>query len=238
MNGSRRPLPTRPRAWSGGADAAARRGSRRSVIRLTSLDTAERFFVEQGTFALAGRRFRDETAPALAAHQFRTKADLVRAIARRFTGETEDSRVALIAGMDENAGIRDWLGCLVHPWTERFAQGTTYFARLCAQVMADPALRAVVTEEAIRSPTLRLTREALDQCLPIMPAGVAAQRDEIVQQLIVRTCAEREAAVAAGVPTVWASWQDLETGLVDALAGIWTAPSTTTAPPNELGERT
>lgn len=239
MNGSRRPKPSAPPVWPGGsAGTSAPRGGHRSVIRVTSLESAERFFVEHGTSALAGRRFQDGPSRALTAHRFSTDADLVRAVTRRFTVDVESARAALIAELDDTAGIRDWISCLVHPWIDHLAQqGTTYFARFCAQVMTDSTLRAAVTEEAILSPTLGQTREALAHCLPAMSREVAAQRGEVVQQLIIRMCAEREGALAAGVPTVWPSWQGLADGLIDALVGIWTAPCTTTSHAAELGKQ-
>jgi hypothetical protein len=236
VNGSRRPKSTAPQA--GSASGPSLRSGRCPVIRVTSLDTAERFFVEHGTSTLAGRRFRDGPSPALTPHRFSTDADLARAVTRRFTVDVEAARAALIADLDDTAGIRDWIGCLVHPWIDHLAQQeTTYFARFCAQVMTDSTLRAAVTEEAVLSPTLRHTREALARCLPAMSDEVAVLRGEVVQQLIIRMCAEREGALAAGLPTVWPTWRGLADGLVDALTGIWTAPCTTASHAAEPGKR-
>jgi hypothetical protein len=236
MYGSRRPKSSAPPA--GSVSGSALRSGRRPVIRVTSLETAERFFVEHGTSALAGRRFQGGPSPALAVHRFSTDADLVRAVTRRFTVDVECARAALISELDETAGVREWISCLVHPWIDHLAeQRTTYFARFCAQVMTDSTLRAAVTEEAVLSPTLQQTREALARCLPAMSDEVAVHRGEIVQQLIIRMCAEREGALAAGVPTVWRSWQGLAEGLIDALTGIWTAPCTTTSHAAELGKQ-
>ncbi|KAA9159586.1 TetR/AcrR family transcriptional regulator [Amycolatopsis acidicola] len=210
---------------------------RRRAGRVLVLDTAERMFAEQGVFASTSRQIGEAAGqgnPAVAGYHFGTKADLVRAITRRFTVDVERSRAAMLTRLDDSAGIREWLGCLIHPWTDHFAtQGTTYFARLCAQAMTDAKLKAVITEEACLSPSLRRTREALTRCLPAMPADVAAARDEVVQQVIVQMCAERERAVAAGERTERSSWRALAGGLIDALAGIWTAPCTT-APPVKL----
>jgi hypothetical protein len=230
VNDRRRPAPSTP---AGGPPSAARRVRCRPAVRPASLDAAERHLAERGV-----SRF-PEVSLGPSVHQFRTKADLLRAITHRFTAEVECSRAASIARLDPAAGIRDWLGCLVEPWIDHFArQGTTYFARVCAQAMTDATLRAVVFEEAGFSPSLRRTLAALGTCLPAVPDAVLAQRGEIVSQLIVRLCAEREGAVAAGAPTVWPTWHDLGTGLVDALAGIWTAPCTTGGRPAEQGRRT
>jgi hypothetical protein len=194
-----------------------------------NLDAAGRLFAEQG--ARSGRRFTEPTGPCgttLTSRQFGTTVDLVRAITHQFTADVERARAGLIAELDEAAGLRDWLRCLVFPWTDHFdRQGTPYFSRMCAQALPDPRLRAVVTEEALASPTFQHTWSALKHCLPPMPATIAGQRAEIAQQVIVRMCAERETALATGTPTMWSSWRGLSNGLVDALASIWTAPCTT-----------
>ncbi|WP_133901282.1 TetR/AcrR family transcriptional regulator [Actinophytocola oryzae] len=207
-----------------------RRAKGRPVPRVSNLDTAERLFVQQGATALSNRRFGsvlDVADGTVSGHHFETKADLVRAITRRFTVGVESTRAGLLAQMDSSAGIRDWLGCLLHPWTDHFAQrSTTYFARVCAQAMADPTLRAVIFEEARQSPTLRATCDALDGYLPPMPEETAAQRGDVVSQVIVQVCAEREAAVAAGTAGTGASWRNMTVGLIDMVAGIWTAPCT------------
>ena len=212
------------------------------MLRLSNLDTAERFFAEHGALALSNRRLEavagmdDATAPG---HHFGTKADLVAAIVRRFTVGVEASRARLLAEMDSSAGLRDLLGCLLYPWTDHFAQrGTTYFARLCAHAMADPTLKTVITEEARLSPTLRDTCDALKDRLPPMPEEIAAQRGNIVSQVIVHMCAERETAVAAGAPGTRSSWRGTAVGLIDVVAGIWAAPRTAVSQAVDLGRRT
>lgn len=216
--------------WRGAADPTTSGQPARRASRLLVLDTAERLFAEHGLSSLSSRQIGEAAGQGNAAvvgYHFGTTADLVRDITRRFTSDVECSRVAMLAEMDGSAGVREWLGCLVHPWTDHFAgRGTTYFARLCAQAMTDSTLRAIMVEEACLSPTLQRTREALTRCLPGVPEDVAAERGEIVQQVIVHMCAERESAVAVGEPTLWSSWRGLATALIDALAGIWTAPCT------------
>jgi tetracycline repressor-like protein len=229
MRDRRHPLPSLPLARPRAA-ASARRARGRQVPRVSNLDTAERLFVQQGAMALSNRRFGSVMGMengSMAGRHFETKADLVRAITRRFTVGVESARAGLLAEMDSSAGIRDWLGCLLYPWTDHFAQrGTTYFARVCAQAMADPALRAIIFEEARLSPTLRVTCDALTDLLPPMPPETSAQRSDIVSQVIVHMCAEREAAVAAGTAGCGSSWRNMTVGLIDVVTGIWTAPCT------------
>ena len=106
------------------------------------LDTAERLFAEQGIFATSNRRIAEAAGQGnnwVAGYHFGSKADLVRAITRRFTAEVERSRLQRLAALAAPAGLEELLGCLVRPWTDRFeALGPkSYFARVCAQAMKD-----------------------------------------------------------------------------------------------------
>jgi AcrR family transcriptional regulator len=215
---------------------AARQAATRQLI----LDTAERLFVEQGVLTVSSRQIgeaADYGNDAVFGYHFGTSADLVRAIARRFTADVERSRVSMLAELDEPAGVRDWLACMVLPWTDHFAaRGPhSYYARLCAQALSHPSLRDVIAEEAIVSPSLQQTLAALSRYLPLMASNMAIQRSEIMEYAIVHTCAERERALADGTPTPRKTWRDAAGGLVDALVGIWTAP--VTASPRRLAPR-
>jgi AcrR family transcriptional regulator len=143
---------TRP---AGTGSAGTGKASTRELI----LDTAERLFAEQGIFATSNRRI-DEAAGQgnnwVAGYHFGSKADLVRAITHRFTAEVERSRLQMLAGLDDSAGLEEPLGCLVRPWTDRFeALGpNSYFARVCAQAMNSPTLRPIVVEEGSHSDSL------------------------------------------------------------------------------------
>jgi AcrR family transcriptional regulator len=208
--------------------------STREVI----LDTAERLFAEQGIFAVSNRRIAEVAEVAdggsipAAGFRFGSKADLVRAITRRFTADVEWSRQRSLRRLDSSADLRQVLGCMVLPWTERFAAlgPRSYFARVCAQAMNSPVLRPVMTEEARKSGSLRQTIAALDKFVPGKPGTAAPFRSDLVQHAIVFVCAERERAVAEGRPTSRQSWADETSGLIDALTAIITA-SLTDVPP-------
>jgi AcrR family transcriptional regulator len=213
------------------APAGPGKASTRELI----LDTAERLFAEQGIFATSNRRIAEAAGQGnnwVAGYHFGSKADLVRAITRRFTVEAERSRTRMLAALDDSAGLPELLGCLVRPWTDRFeALGpNSYFARVCAQAMNNPALRPIVIEAGSHSDSLERTWQALDQYLP-GPADLSSElRRGMIQHLIVFVCAEREGALAEGRPTSRPTWADEADGLVDALHGIITAPMTDLAP--------
>ena len=207
----------------------------RASTRELILDTAERLFAEQGIFATSNRRIAEAAGQGntwVAGYHFGSKADLVRAITRRFTAEVERSRTQLLAGLDDSAGLAELLGCLVRPWTDRFeALGPkSYFARVCAQAMNSPTLRPIVVEEGSHSESLEQTWEALDKHFPGRADLSTELRRGMIRQVLVFVCAEREGALAEGRPVSRQTWADEANGLIDALQGIITASMTDLSP--------
>jgi Tetracyclin repressor-like, C-terminal domain len=136
-----------------------------------------------------------------------------------------------------DAGLRDWIACLVRPSTEHLATlgAPTWYARFSAQMMTDPALRDIMIDEALASPALQQILEGLNRCLPTLPVEVRRERGDIGRHLLVHMIAERERALAEDAPTPRATWADAATGLIDALVGMWTAPVT---PPDTTTDAT
>lgn len=102
----------------------------------------------------------------------------------------------------------------------------TWYARFCAQVMTDPALHEIMTEESLASPALRRTIEGFNRCLPELPIEVHRERGAMARNLILHMCAERERALAENTATPRSSWHDAATGLIDGIVGLWLAPVT------------
>jgi hypothetical protein len=48
----------------------------------------------------------------------------------------------------------------------------------------------------------------------------------MTRELVLHMPAERERALAEGMPTSRATWHDAATGLTDAIVGLWLAPVT------------
>jgi AcrR family transcriptional regulator len=161
-------------------------------------------------------------------YHFGTKVDLVRAIARKHFGRIERLREELVDAIDGDGELRDWVACLVRPSTSYLHElgSPTWFARFSAQVMTDPALRAIIAEESLSSPTLARAVEGLNRCLDGLPPDVRAERGDMARQLMIHMTAERERALAEGAPTPRASWNDAGTGLIDAVTGLLLAPVT------------
>ncbi|WP_326837947.1 TetR family transcriptional regulator [Amycolatopsis rhabdoformis] len=195
------------------------------------LATAERLFAEHGVYAVSNRQISEAAGQgnnAAVGYHFGTKADLVRAIARKHAEDIEVTRTRLVAEVPAGADVRAWVECLVRPVTEHLAalRAPTWYARFAAQVTTDPALRGIVEEEALSAPALHRILRGLDACLPHLPADTRAERDAMARILMVHTCAERERALAEATPTPRADWSTAGTGLVDAIVALWLAPTT------------
>ncbi len=98
------------------------RTDRASLTREAILTAAERLFAEHGVFAVSNRQVSEAAGQgnnAAVGYHFGTKTDLVRAIEHKHAVPVEklrEERVAAMAGKD--AGLRDWVECLVLPLTD------------------------------------------------------------------------------------------------------------------------
>jgi AcrR family transcriptional regulator len=214
-----------------GNDAGATqstRGERAHATRELILTAAERLFAEHGVFSVSNRQVSEAAGQGnntAVGYHFGTKADLVRAIARKHSAPIEELRQRMLAEVGDSNDIRDWISCLVRPVAEHLAAvgSPTWFARFGAQVMTDPTFREIMIDESLSSPSLVRIVEGLRDCLDL-PAEVRAERGDMARQLLVHVFAERERALAEGTSTPRSSWHDAATGLIDALVGMWLAP--------------
>ncbi|MEU5538326.1 TetR family transcriptional regulator [Streptomyces sp. NPDC020362] len=202
-----------------------------NATRESILAAAERLFAEHGVYAVSNRQVSEAAGQgnnAAVGYHFGTKADLVRAVARRHAAPIEVLRERSLAAAAGSTDVRDWVDCLVRPVTEHLAGlgSPTWYARFCAQVMTDPALHEIMVEESLTAPALRDAIDGLNRTLPALPAEVRTERGQMVRALILHTCAERERALAEGAPTPRTTWSEVATGLADAIVGLWLAPVT------------
>jgi AcrR family transcriptional regulator len=228
-------MPTRtPRTDRARTDRARTdraRPDRASATRELILTTAERLFAEHGVFAVSNRQVAEAAGQGnntAVGYHFGTKTDLVRAIAKKHTEQVEQRREQMLAEIGDSTDLRDWMACLVRPITEHMeALGNpTWYARFGAQVMTDPTLVKIMSEESLSSPSLRRIVGGIHRCLPDLPADVRRERGDMARLLMVHVLADRERALADGSPTPRASWREAGTGLIDAIAGMWLAPVT------------
>jgi AcrR family transcriptional regulator len=205
------------------------RTDRAAATREAILVTAERLMAEQGILAVSNRQISEAAGQgntAAVGYHFGTKQDLVREIVRRHGAAVERRRAELVAEVDGSERLADWLDCLVRANTDHLESlgNPTWFARFAAQAMAEPATRPVLTEEYGTAPALRRAMAGLRACLPDLPPAVLAERGDMMRELLMVVPAERERALAEGLPTPRASWREAADGLVDALTGLWQAP--------------
>ena len=210
---------------------SARGAQRTQATRQQILDTAERLFAERGLFAVSNRQIAQAAGQgntAVVGYHFGTKADLVRALVRRFTVQVEEARARMISQVGDSAEVRDWLACQVCPITGRLAAlgSPTWYARFGAQLLTDPELRNVMIDEASRiSPSAQRAAAGLSRCLPPLPPEVRRERSGYALSMIAYACADYERALAGGLPAPRSSWQETTAGLIDALTGMWQAPA-------------
>jgi AcrR family transcriptional regulator len=207
------------------------RGARAHATREQILIAAERLFAEHGVIAVSNRQVSEAAGQGnntAVGYHFGTKADLVRAIARKHSAPIEEKRQRMVAEIADSDDIRDWVSCLIRPVTEHLAEvgSPTWFARFGAQVMTDPTMRPIMVDESLSSPSLVRIVDGIQRCLPDLPDEVRAERSDMARQLLVHMMAERERALAEGTPTPRSTWDDAATGIVDALVGMWLAPIT------------
>ncbi|GAA3353530.1 hypothetical protein GCM10020366_07170 [Saccharopolyspora gregorii] len=112
----------------------AARSERVGATREAILDTAERLFAENGVFAVSNRQVSEAAGQGnntAVGYHFGTKTDLVRAIVRRHAEPIDLIRVRMLAEISPDAGVRDWVECLVRPSIEHLASlgVPTWFAR-------------------------------------------------------------------------------------------------------------
>lgn len=211
----------------------ALRADRGNASRELILLAAERLFAEHGIATVSNRQISDAAGQgnnSAVGYHFGTKLDLVLAVSRRHKAPMEQLRSRMLADTARSTEVRDWVACLVRPLTEHLESlGTpTWFARFSAQLLTDPQFRPAVEQEALEDQTLRQVLAGLEASRPDLPDEVRAEREDMVRQLLMHTCAERERALAEGRATPRGSWSDAATGLVDAITGLWLAPYTET----------
>jgi AcrR family transcriptional regulator len=207
------------------------RTERAAETREAIMAAAERLFAEHGLMAVSSRQISEAAGQGnntAVGYHFGSKTDLIRALVERSAGPIEQIRERLLAEVGDGGDLRAWAGCLVRPTTEYLdSLGTpSWYARFVAQVMTDPVLRQVVSEEAVDRPPLRRTVHEIERRLPELPGPLRRERGAMARLLIVHTCAERERALAEGSGALQPSWQHAALSLTDAITGLLRAPVT------------
>ena len=200
------------------------------------MEAAERLFAERGLADVSSRQIAEAAGQGnvtAVSYHFGDRTGLVRAIMARHGEQADVFRRRHLDAVSGSTDIRDWVGCLVRPVTERLeALGTpSWNARFTVQVMADPVLRAVISEEAVARPCLREILDGLAVCVGHLSTRTRVVRGAMARNLINHTCADRERALAEDTDPVPGSWEETADELTDAIVGLLTAPSTRSGQP-------
>jgi AcrR family transcriptional regulator len=204
--------------------AAEGKGQARKLI----LDAAEWLFAEHGISSVSNRQIgaaAGQGNTSAVGYHFGSKEELIRALIRRFDGESDVLRTVMVNQIGESEELREWVRCLVFPYTETLAarRPPTWYARLNAQIMADPVLRNVQLEEAV-SASLQQVIRGLEVSTPELPAPVRRERELMAGHILIQTCADFERGLADTAPASGKTWRKVGSGLVDALVGLLSAP--------------
>lgn len=210
---------------SGRAAAAADGGGPAGKL---ILDTAEWLFAEHGISSVSNRQIgaaAGQGNTSAVGYYFGSKEELIRALIRRFEGEVAELRGAMISQLGNSPELRDWIRCLVLPYTDNLAarKPPSWYARLNAQIKADPVLRKFLLEEA-QTPSYRQVITGLEQVTGDLPDVIKSDRAKMANYLMVQACADYERSLADGLAVRGRSWRKIGAGLVDALVGVWSAP--------------
>ena len=201
------------------------------ATREAILAASEQLFAEKGVYTASHRQISEAAGQgnnAAVNYHFGTKQDLLRALLRQRHERIEQIRAPMVAEVTGSTDIRDWIACMVRPTTEHLAElgAPTWFGRLTAQLSTDPQLHEIMAEESRSAPSLMRAIDGMNRCLPNLPAEVRRERSDMARELTVHMIAQRERAIAQGLPTSRATWQDAATGLIDGLVGMWHAAFT------------
>ncbi|KUH80268.1 MULTISPECIES: TetR/AcrR family transcriptional regulator [unclassified Mycobacterium] len=207
------------------------RTERASITREAILAAAERLFAEHGVYAVSNRQVSEAAGQgnnAAVGYHFGTKADLVRAIEQKHRVSIERLLDRMVTAIGDSTELRDWIACMVCSLTEHLDQlgNPTWYARFAAQALADPAYQKIVVKDALASPSLLQVVDGITRCLPDLPMPVVIERNIMVRNLMMHTCADFERAFAEGADMPRTTWSSVASGLIDAIVGLWRAPIT------------
>lgn len=207
------------------------RTERAGITREAILTAAERLFAEHGVYAVSNRQVSEAAGQgnnAAVGYHFGTKTDLVRAIEEKHRRSIERLLEGMVAAIGDSTELRDWIACMVCSLTEHLDQlgNPTWYARFAAQALADPAYQKIVVRDALASPSLLRVVDGITRCLPELPMAVVVERNIMVRNLMMHTCADFERAFAEGADMPRTTWSSVASGLIDAIVGLWRAPIT------------
>lgn len=209
---------------------SGRRAEQVAYTRDALLAAAERLFAEQGVHAVSTRQISEAAGQgnnAAVNYHFGGKIELLRAILSRHAEQVEEIRAGMVEEIAGSRHVRDWIVCAVGSLTRHLEilGSPSWYARLIAQVTADPALHEVAAEEFLaHGPSSLIVRDNIERCFPDLPPDVRVIRSQMTRHLITQVCVDRESDLADSPAVVRGTWSDTASHLTDALEALWNAP--------------
>lgn len=193
------------------------------------LDAAEELFARHGIDAVSNRRIAELAGTAnhsAVTYHFGSRDGLVTALLRRHVDEMNHRHAAMIARLGESPELWDVIACRFLPWIDHLAAQPvpSWRARFLFQVRSVPSVSEVVSEVLATSDGNEVLISHTSRILGDIPPAVRTARSNILGPMVLGICADYERQVQEG--TAEGSWTSLGYFLVDAIAGMLSAPVT------------
>lgn len=197
--------------------------------RETLLDAAEELFAQFGIDAVSNRRITEHAGTAnhsAIAYHFGGREGLMRALLGRHLEEMDRRRVAFIAALPKDAGVRDLLACMILPWIEHLASlpVPSWRARFLFQMRTVPSFAETVSGSTSSNPAVDELVGRMQAALADLPPGVVRGRSTILGPMVLGVCAGYEKRVHDGLAEP--NWTAVGYFFIDSCAGMLSAPVT------------
>ena len=197
--------------------------------RRALLDSAEELFATFGIDGVSNRRIAEHAGNAnhsAVNYHFGSREELVRALLTRYTEDTRRRRGELVGLLGPEPGLRDYLSCLVVPFTDQLAAMPVpgWRARFLRQLRTVPSMVDIAGRNAVEDSFIDALIERARACVADIPDGVITGRSWLLGKLVVDACADYEARLER--EDVEPDWTGFARFLVDAIAGMLEAPVT------------
>lgn len=204
-------------------------GTHSDKAREVLLDAAEELFARHGIDAVSNRRITEHAGTAnhsAIAYHFGGRDELMRALLGRHLEEMNRRRAAMIAGLGEDAGVRELLAAMLLPWLDHLASLPTpsWRARFLFQVRSVPSVAGPLSGVAVGSPQVEGLIQRLQTALGHVPAEVIRGRSMILGSMVLGVSAGYEARIQAQEEAP--NWTAVGYFFIDACTGMLSAPAT------------
>lgn len=192
------------------------------------MNAAEELFALNGIDAVSSRKIAEHAGTAnhsAIAYHFGTRDELFRALVLRHFEVMALRRAELFSELPPEPTVHDTVRCRLMPFVEQLDSlpKPSYRAQFLLQAHSKPDASPLI-REALKRDESMLKTETLKMPESDIPAGVLRARSGLIANLVLGVCAQHEEQMNAG--TELGSWTSVGYFLIDAAAGMLTAPVT------------